>query len=264
MTHFPAVAIPANALRRSWLLDQLRFARVGKHLLDILAQLKPGVARHCDPTDVVEIYTELCIACAALFPINDPCGDYETADQLLYDGIPVILLGYIPYENESLALALISLDIIWQGGEDESMYQAFSDNSEWNAGNWWRGVIPRESYTRPKPPRGREWRGVWRALPDAIAYVQNATGYLFADLTYENELENPNWHIDEVRSLAAQWKEAKPILDSVQKFTNYIDADYRNRLPLLDSVLRGEPRALAQVTQPKPKRIKTLAEIFNS
>lgn len=106
----------------------------------------------------------------------------------------------------------------------------------------------------PAPP-GRRWISAWSGVADALHWVSSSTGYDFLDRT-EDEMNwdsvLPPWNTDEIRSLAEQWKQARPILDRARELIAYVDADPPSRLPILRGLLTGDPASIRAATRPAP------------
>lgn len=267
---FPLPVLPADAFRRTWLVDQCVNAATGQRFLKILRALSPLAARTVQGKAWHLVFVALLQEVGELFPTWEPViFENEDLDEYLYAGIPIEPQG-CHYEMGGCALeiSLLTLNPSYLTTLDDCDTLKDKGHLAW-ARSWWQAAqaTDGEKIARQwKLPRGRVLTGVWLAVPDLVRWARGTTGNGWLDYSVleMDGMENPRWTIEEIRSLARLWKQAKPIHDRIWALLNYVEADVRGRLPLLYDVLRGDPNALAQVTVAKSgqSRAKTLAEVF--
>jgi hypothetical protein len=254
LTHTPS---------RSAVARRLHIGVTWERMYRLLVQLDPARAKRVKRYAEFDLGNNLLAAVDQLFPISIiDVTELEGLGELAYIGIPVTPMGFDDYTpHASLALIAVSLaQHIWASDRIES-YPALA-NSPY-IGHGWPGPLPTDEPIKwPKPPRGRAWKANWVAFPEAVEYVSSRTGWNWLDYNEEDEgLQLPEWNIGEIRSLAADWKKCKPILERITRFAQWVDAD-PTRHSLLYGALAGERNVLYAITEPRSSRTKTLAEVF--
>jgi hypothetical protein len=251
---FATLPIPPTAYRRTWLAGQLEGLEYGQAFLRLLKTLAPRKAVRLSALRPLDCARALMWHVSTLFPIRE--ADYETLNDVLHWGIPVEPLGYHP-DHGSPAYDLAALDLSHYFMEKPADCPGFLEVSglaDWMA-TWWPGRVIGESESfdsaRLRPPRGRALRGAWAGLPDLADYVTSGTGNLWLDYNEEDtsEMQMPPWDVDEIRSLAHEWRRARPIYARIVALANYVDAAPRERLPILDKALRGDRETRFAITE---------------
>ena len=267
---FPLPALPAQAFRRSWIVEQCRNAAAGQTFRKLLWQLVPATKATARSWNWQEIFQAVASEVGERFPIYEPdpalleYGE-ATLDDYLDWGIPVAPFGNTA-DLGGCALELTNVTvypiILEEPGECHTLRQ--DGLLPW-LGTWWAGpaVDKHGQWLRPwRLPRGRKLTGVWVGVPDLIRWVRMDTGNMWLD-THPDDLDGsygPRWSIGEINALTRLWQQAEPIHNRARALLQYVDARPNDRLQLLYRVLRGEPQALAQVTAPKVTR--TLVDVF--
>lgn len=273
---FASLPIPPTALKRSYILGQLSDVRTVLGWLDILTELAPRKAANLNPLKPIEVYEALWNHVNDnMFPLYelDLAGAEEVAamdgasvaDYIDQDGIPIEVLG------------LDSEQYYWNGTSPTLMYCMLFEDGDHNVSATEGNKVLKPHLKRIMPylekglfakyayaPRGRAWRAPWDALGHVVDYVRHQTGLNMLDWSHAAIWEGggfPEWNIDELRGNAAEWKDAKPLWAKIQKFTAYVDANAKERLPLLAGALAGDAAIIQRLTVAAPG--KTLAEIFS-
>lgn len=260
-----AAALP---LRRTWLAKLLKQANNG--FVALLRALVPGA--RVEPGDPLNAYWALLDHVGTLFPTYEPEADRWTEraemeidegedssvlDQAFYDGIPVQLYGLSQddahYARPVVALACYLCNA-WVDGVPQQLLEIGLEP-----------ILARKLCLSPQAanaPRGRQWPGVWAGLPDLVAYVKHDTGCSILDYSDDDVadgMEPPEWNLDEIRGLAADWKHGEPMWKRIKALVNDVGDD-RARLLDLGRLLVGDPEARRELSV--VKRTKTLAQIF--
>jgi hypothetical protein len=210
-------------------------------------------------------------------PPDDP--DLRAARDIEFYGIPIQAFGFNlgNGEHRSPATALL---LLAAGVDAEIWGRDFIERVERDCAAILApfGVLPLQSPGRrsrrgalifnlqspnllPAPP-GRRWLSAWSGVADALRWVSSSTGYDFLDRDEDQvnwEYPMPPWDMDEIRSLAGQWKEAKPILDRARALIAYVDADPPARLPILRGLLSGDPASIRAATRRIPSPHERMA-----
>ena len=268
-----AAALP---LRRTWLANEIwRVQREGT-FTRLLRQLAPARLARCQG-DVQATYQALLDYCETLFPtyVRDDWwwqeaaemeGEhYDFAASAIDEGIPVNVMG-LSYEDvvyghvpPALVLAFVLLDRDYGADKAPDDVVKLLPKAELAA------ILAQSdiAHANIHPPRGRQWRAPWTALPELDVYVTHRTGCLLLDyssLDVKDGMGNPPWNIDEIRGLAEDWKRGEPILEHVNALVDYIGRD-RSRLLDLGRAITGDSETRQRLSVPKRKG-KTLAQIF--
>lgn len=265
-------AIPATALRRSWLLDRLEGIRLGIQMRRELAKLQPADAANLDILDPRRCLQALIREAARRFPVNEPYFIFEIFDDksgtnewidAMRHGIPCDVQGYHPDNGDHVA-DLAALDVSHWFDEINDLRGLWNEAEHSALKRWWPGPLtPAQVKVAGKvPPPGRIYRGPWVGLPDLVDFVRGETlnGWLDTNFEDADGAEMPEWTAYEIRSMERGWKRAKPIIARIDRLTHFIAEDLPARLPMLDSALRGDPETLERIT--KPHEGETLVQIF--
>lgn len=262
MLAFPIPRL-TNTPSRSAVARRLHIGVTWERMYRLLVQLDPKRAQRVKRYAEFELGNSLLAAVAELFPIA-PVDVYELEGlgELAFIGIPVSPMGFGSYTSHP-ALAIISTSLSeysWVSDAPEN-FPALENCAYIQHG--WPGPLPNTGeFKLPRPPRGRAWKSAWAAFQSAVEYVSSQTGWQWLDYGGDDELGDlPEWNMGEIRSLAADWKKCEPILDRITRFAKWVDAD-PIRHSLLYDALAGERDALYAITEPRPGRAKTLAEVF--
>jgi hypothetical protein len=189
---------------------------------------------------------------------EDEGAQVSLVDQALYEGIPVQLHGLSTYDANYFQPAL-GLALYLCNDWSDHVPDKIRNIPELEP------VLARKLCLAPQAayaPRGRKWPGVWAGFPDLVAYVKHATGCSFLDYSDDDVsdgMEQPEWDLDEIRGLAANWQQGEPMWQRVEALAAYVGDD-RARLLDLGRLLVGDPEARRALST--PKRAKTLAQIF--
>lgn len=251
--------LPNPAYCRTWAC--LDFPEDGVGLgffVELLREIDPRLAQDLRGAPPFTHYQAVAEHCANAFP----CIDYwfDDADEGIPGFIPVDALGVNLWDDtiDSPALALCIVagrtpkdPYSEQGGiysiEDfgclRNLPHAVAQSMR--LGFQRRPVMPR-------CPRGRRWQAPWHGLKDLYQFATHETGYGFLDVVHieEDGYSYPEWNADEIRALAHQWQNAKPVWERATDLRKYIDARPRERLPLLAGALLHDPAALWKITRP--------------
>ncbi len=236
-------------------LRGLRFHRFGA-MLSALAphkyQALPG-----QPPAPLACYRALVEHCGALFPVYDSdlemefeLGDQATPDEmdemlaaLEANGIPVRLFGFYddPDSLRDDQASPTEAVLYWYSNTEDEPLTRYESLADYRPADLERRAGERRcARDFAKAPRGRAWRAPWVGLCDLVDYIGHNTGYGILDLTPNDEVPNPPWHLDEIRNLAHHWQGAKPIYERLLKLRQYIDAQPARRLPHLIGLLQGD------------------------
>ncbi len=253
MTAFPVPVLPAGALRRSWLAAAANETGEAVTYRALLAQLAPQKLAQVRNHTALGYYGALVAHVGAFFPVYDWYLDEADVDGEVYipDGIPVATHGVHVFECESMALALCALDLF--DTHDPNNFYAFRDQRKWLL-SWWKTPEIR----RPLSPRqSAGLRAPWCFAGDLAEYAAHRTGNPWLDISPEEMDEggyaNPAWTLGEIQHLATMWKRARPLYDNVHALANYVDDDWRARLPLLHRLLCKDAAALRELRR-RPRR----------
>jgi hypothetical protein len=268
-----AVVLPIAAalpLRRSWLARALH--QIDNEFAQLLRELVPGAV--VEIGDPLNAYWALLDHLSTLFPVYEPATDFweettdeenaqgentSVVDQALYEGIPVKVLGLSFDDARHYAHPALMLAAYLCSDCREALPRKLEDIPGLEP------ILERKLCQSPlavNAPRGRQWSGAWVGLPDLVAYVRHETGCSILDYgedDYADGMEQPEWDIDEIRGLIADWKRGKPMWARIEALVSYIGKD-RGSLLDLGRLLTGDPdtrRALST-----PKRGQTLGQIF--
>ena len=277
-----AAALP---LRRTWLAEQLHPHVAAGTFMRIFEAVSPAKARAVRGESGARIYSALLAYLGTLIPIYEPAFDDwgqanepDGLEQAIEYGIPVDLYGFdesaISYEDSyDPALALIwwlipedfdrwdviEIDDLEQDLRHSDMPAALKKHTA-----ALKMLSDRAAHRKwTKPPRSRQWKGVWEFLPDVYAYVTHTTGCGFLDYS-NNETweagEMPPWNIDEVRGAIQDWKRGAPMWEGIKALVTYV-GENRHWLLDLGLALTGDDETRLKLSEPKRKG-KTLAQIF--
>ncbi len=264
-------AIPANALRRGWLLDRLEGLSVGLKIRRELGRLNRAAAARLDFRDPRRCLMELAREAARRFPVAEvydivaTFDDQGDAGEWLYlwlHGIPCNVQGYHP-DNGDHVCDLVMLDVGEWFEDAADLRGWWNERESRDLARWWPGKPDAAQIEAAgQPPRGRRFVGVWAGLPDLVAYVRAETfnGWLDENFEDADGMTMPEWTAAEIRSMERGWKRARPILDRVTRLTHYIEQDLPVRLPQLDRALRGDAATLQRITRKAPP--KTLVDVL--
>lgn len=275
MPRFAAVTLPETAWRRSWIVGQLQ--RYCNPFAVLLAQLAPKQWARVANENTMAVYYELLYVCNELFPVYDAYfyadEDPTEGDPLqarLEMGIPLDLLGLNEDEIEyGHSPTFGFLGYLMEPVEGRKQPHAFPRG----LGESWRRLAELQPlygrYIERKwanAPRGREWCGVWKNITALAGYVMHDTGNWMLDVSNQAASEDygeggyPPWTIEDIRNCEREYKHAQPLLKSIMALRDYVDERPGERLPLLAAALTGDREVRRQLS--RPKRVKTLAEIF--
>lgn len=278
------IRLPATSYRRSFFARRLN-EMTGFGAL--LRALSPRRFAAVSDKSLVGYYVALVNYLGTLFPINDYAvmyavemyyeGDYyegeygegEYSDEaalcehLEHSGIPADLFGVeLDYSGpESMTSPALALCRCFPRQTKTSIikepwtykhYEVFDKHIL-------RVLPPQDSLPAIslrmvcRPPRGREWQGVWKGLPEMVAYAYNRTGNCFLDYPPQVLFEGggPAWDVDEIKALAKLWKQAKLMWRRIDALIQYIDQKPVERLPLLARVLMRDREIIDQITRRK-------------
>lgn len=267
-------AIPATALRRSWLLERLDSIRVGIEVRRELAKLNRPAAAKQDILDPRRCLQALVREAASRFPVNEPYFIYEMFDDeaepnewlfAIRHGIPCDVQGYHPEDGNHVA-DLVALDCSHWFEDTDDLRGYWEEAERLELKRWWPGplTVDQVEVAARIPPTGRVYRGPWVGLPDLVDFVRGDTQNGWLDMNFEDAdgAEMPEWTAHEIRSMEKGWKRAKPILARIDGLTKFIGDDLPRRLPILDAALRGNIETLNRITRPYEAKPKTLVEVL--
>lgn len=271
-------------LLRSWFVhrdgyDDVGNPRVAIELRHLLTQLDPHAAPRARNASARLLYVEILKWCRQRFPIQEYIlysveEEWDDEDAWgMFDVLPVEPRGFSYADEMPTALTICGLLCLWNVFAGE--YAAATDLLKKHP--WLNAYKPPEpvrtdtsrnqylsNYREPPaPPRGRVWRKPWHALQDACEWVTARTGIAFLDYDQEMLDESgfdtyPRLTLDEIRACQEQWRDARAIIEHVNKLCDYVGNDPK-RMRLLADVLARKPYALRQVTRPSST---TLAQTF--
>lgn len=282
--HFTPIALPALAIRRTDLANQLR--RKSNTFARLLAQVSPRLYERTTkaaPTviagtrfDTWNYYVALINWCSKRFPVWLPdylveefSADDEMEACLGEMGIPVDPLGV---REEELYNGLSpTLGIVAYLLEKPAQRVSADRLRENHVGDVWRNMerlqpyLDREiQFEFSRPPRGRQWIGRWQNLPMLVQYIYHDTGYQWLDIC-EDEMDeggNPPWSIDDMNFLANDWTLAKRVWQNLRDFMQWLDGNPQGYLPTALAALTGDEQVRAAIS--RPIRSKTLGEVFDA
>jgi hypothetical protein len=259
------------AYRRTSQANQLR--RRANLFAVLLAQLAPRRYEAVRNGDLFSTYSSLLEVVGKRFPIwiadymmdELPDDEGELLGTLELMGIPISPLGICEDSGGSGSVTLDLLSYLLSDPAHRDPVDKLRD------GDAWRYLAPLEpwftqhlSNTLCAPPKGRQWAGRWQSLYMLVKYVNHDTNYQWLDISEFDMFEggNPPWSLDDIESLAQDWKQALPVWTPLKRLINWLDGRPAERLPLLCAALTGDEPVRRAISQ--PKRMKTLAEVFNA
>ncbi len=295
-TKLPTFPVPdlTAARRPSWFANQFYELPALLHFVALLRELAPREYRRLEPKTPRRCYVELFrVLNRRYFPVNDwslfevadkRAAQYEAQDGYCswwLNGIPFTVYG-LDWENDettSPALALVvlfhhrnqNLHLHGYGLPNLDVLQPYRklldaelsdvDDAHPPLVNERGGALWPNRYRYA--PDGRKWHAPWDRLHDLWLWVTASADNPFVDISSLQQQENelwPTWDVDEIKALAAYWRQAKPILTRARALADYVDAQPQLRLPVLLGALKLEPETLEQITyRPRPR---TLAQQF--
>lgn len=274
MMSFPVPNLASlQAYRPTWFAKQLQEYDGPLRFGILLRQLEPdryaALARATapNPPKPLDCYIQVLEHLDGLFPVHPYAFSLvEEAEDLgvegenfdfnpFFNSIPVDSVRQEPYEEE---LESPALALCWMFLEFANDYldQAQYVNPQpclkaWEAliPDWLTGVTRKNL---GKPPRGREWRKPWQDLGALFSFACGITDCPFIDYTQTDleEIVLPDWNLEQIRALEAEWKRGKTIMDRALSLANFIDSKPQERIPLLAGVLHGDKAAWSQITIP--------------
>ena len=270
------MTLPETAWRRTWIAAQLQ--RTCNSFAVLLEQLAPKRWARLAGENTQAIYYELLSVCSERFPLFDPYfytdedpTDGDPIEERLEFGIPIDLLGIPDEEIEyGTSPTFGFIGYLMEPAEWRTSPREFQRDM----GKSWRNIAELQPFYEKyiehrwcQAPRGREWRGVWKPITALAEYVMHDTGNWMLDVSNRAAQEDygegayPPWTIEDIRNCEREYQRAKPVLKSILALRDYVDARPGERLPLLAAALTGDHEMRRQLS--KPKRVKTLAEVFS-
>jgi len=271
---FSPIVLPDTAYRKTCVARLLR--KKTNFFANLLAQVAPRMYAATDARSDWDYYTALLNWCDQRFPVwtpdylQDEIGTGDDAMQLLIEmGIPVEPVGLTDediFDFNSTTLNVVTYLLYPRANRpDLNRLISRNNNSDWAKQTFFRPFSDFEiDVANFNPPRGREWVGRYKSLPNLFQYIYHDTGNQWLDLCpYDlDEGGNPPWSIADIEFLIKEWTAAHKIWRPLTELLTWLDAEPNDRIPIVLGALTGDQAVRREIS--RPKRTLTLSEVFDA